>query len=112
MRSSLMSVVFSRALMKKGLRRYAPRKPPSWTGLVFSRALMKKGLRPTSQISRCTGSSFFACPDEEGITTDFSNKPLHWDLPLRIEVGERHFGHGRRRRGPCLEAVFACPDEE
>src|SRR6266446_4503131 len=36
---------------------------------VFTRALMKKGLRQVIQPQRRIENGFHACPDEEGITT-------------------------------------------
>ncbi len=80
--------VFTRALMKKGLRllRVGGRIAVI---LVFTRALMKKGLRLGSWTGRYSRARrFHACPDEEGITT-------------RIE--------GRPRQPSCFHA---CPDEE
>ena len=71
-------MVFSRALMKKGLR------PEDGVDhhlcVVFSRALMKKGLRPSpaSRVYQLQG--FFARPDEEGIKTRRSHPSFRFIL--------------------------------
>src|SRR6266436_1949752 len=61
--------VFTRALMKKGLRRSAAKTERECL-IVFTRALMKKGLRPGQSASLPNHGGFHACPDEEGITTN------------------------------------------
>ncbi len=71
-RRRTVGVVFTRALMKKGLRR-AAEELMMLRSAVFTRALMKKGLRPKRTDGFGIVKSFHACPDEEGITTQ---KPL------------------------------------
>src|SRR6266436_2857677 len=98
--------------MKKGLRLQCIGGPRP-ARQVFTRALMKKGLRRLTETNSLSAQCFHACPDEEGITT----RPFQVNEPgeagFHACPDEEGITTPNQRHCESPRVSFhACPDEE